>query len=97
MRLEPLPGEDSRTGTRVSTEISEVDAYWRTLVADMQVSARVGDRVLIDAPVASMAAPHNGMEGTISAYPETWPGWVLVRLDAAGDILRFRPDEMKQL
>lgn len=79
--------------------IDPVDSaiYWEQLVDDMRLAARVGDRVLVDAPLASMAAPYNGMEGTITAYPDNWPGWVLVRLDVAGDILRFRPDELKQL
>lgn len=75
---------------------AEIDP-WPALVDQMRYSARIGDRVLIDAPVSSMAAPYNGMEGSIADYPDRWPGWVLALLDEAGDTLRFRPDELKQL
>ena len=86
-------------GSGSFADAHEQVAYWESQVCELQLVARVGDHVLVDAPPRSMAAPANGQTGIIEAYPSAWPGWVLVRPDDAPGgnlgVMRFRPDELK--
>lgn len=70
-----------------------MSAYWASEVAKFQITGRENDRVMVDAPANSMAAPYNGQDGHIAGFLSD--GWILAAIN--GTELRFRPDELKML
>lgn len=70
-----------------------MSAYWANEVAKFRLTCRENDRVLVDAPANSMAAPYNGQGGHITGF--LCDDWILASIN--GTELRFRPDELKIL
>jgi len=64
-------------------------------VSEFRLTAREGDRVLIDCPANSCGRKYNGKEGVIARFQDE--DWIMVRLDGGVDQYRFRPDELKVL
>lgn len=61
------------------------------LAKQLELTSRIGDLVKITAPVGSLAAAFNGMQGELREFCAG--GWIVARLSEIGD-RRFRADEI---